>query len=154
MSHSPTPRPSDELIDILLVEDNPGDVRLVREAFAEADFEVSLHTIANGDDAVEFLTAKTTDEPVSVPDLVLLDLNLPGRDGCAVLEAIREDSQLACLPVIMLTSSSAEEDIARCYGASVNAYLTKPTAPDEFVSLIEILESFWFERVRLPPIPS
>lgn len=141
---------SDDAIDILLVEDNPGDVRLTQEAFKVTDRTVSLQTVSSGDGAVEFFQETSAD---SLPDLVLLDLNLPGRDGCGVLEAIRDDPQLKPLPVIVLTSSETDEDVARCYEARANAYLTKPTSPDEFISLASTLERFWVEQARLPPIP-
>lgn len=150
MSEIPPKTTADDAIDILLVEDNPGDVRLTQEAFKTADHEVTLQTVANGDDAVEFLRQSAES---SLPDLVLLDLNLPGRHGCEVLEEMRDDPQLNPLPVIVLTSSNAEEDIVRCYDASVNAYLTKPTAPDEFISLIDSIEEFWLRKAELPPIP-
>lgn len=141
---------SEDAIDILLVEDNPGDVRLIQEAVKVTDRVVSLQTVSSGDGAVEFLHEASAD---SLPDLVLLDLNLPGRDGCGVLEAIRDDPQLKLLPVIVLTSSETDEDVARCYEARANAYLTKPTSPDEFISLVSTLERFWIEQARLPPIP-
>lgn len=149
MHDIPSRQPNDP-ISLLLIEDNPGDIRLTQEAFKTTKQEVALQTITNGDDAVEFLQQSTEN---SLPDLVLLDLNLPGRDGCGVLEAIRDDSRLKPLPVIVLTSSEVDEDITRCYDAQANAYLTKLTDPDEFISLIEGLEQFWFEQARLPPIP-
>lgn len=141
---------SNDAINILLVEDNPGDIRLTQEAIKTTDREVTLQTITHGDEAVEFFQQATEG---SLPDLVLLDLNLPGQDGCEVLETVRGDSRLKPLPVIMLTSSEADEDIARCYDAQANAYLTKPTDPAKFRSLVEELERFWFEQARLPPIP-
>lgn len=144
---------SSEAINILLVEDNPGDVRLIREAFKEAEKETEFHTITNGGEAIDFLTSQATDDSITPPDLVLLDLNLPGSDGCEVLESIRDTQQIQPLPVIMLTSSGANEDVIRCYDASANAYLTKPTNPDEFVALVKTVEQFWFEKARLPPIP-
>jgi two-component system, chemotaxis family, response regulator Rcp1 len=152
MSNS-TPHRSGEALEILLVDDNPGDARLVREAFKETDCETILHVVTNGDDALKFVTQQDASESVSFPDLVLLDLNLPGKDGCDVLEAIRNDSQLEPLPVIMLTSSGASEDIERCYNARANAYLTKPTNPAKFITLMEVVEQFWFKQVRLPQIP-
>lgn len=127
-----------------------GDIRLTQEAIKATDREVTLQAITHGDDAVEFFQQPTEG---SLPDLVLLDLNLPGQDGCEVLETIRGDSRLKLLPVIMLTRSEADEDIARCYDAQANAYLTKPTDPVEFRSLVERLEQFWFEQARLPPLP-
>lgn len=145
-------RPSDEPIDVLIVEDNPGDVRLLREAFEAADSETTLHPVGDGDDAVDFLRRRADAESRTLPDLVLLDLHLPGKDGCAVLEAIRGDARLELLPVIVLTGSEDREDIERCYDAHANAYLTKPTSPEEFASLVESVERFWFERVQLPPV--
>ncbi|WP_394743224.1 response regulator, partial [Natronococcus roseus] len=109
-----------------------------------------LQSVTNGDDAVEFLRESADNE---LPDLILLDLNLPGRDGCEILEVIRDDPRLKPLPVLMLTSSEAEEDVARCYDARANAYLTKPTDPAEFISLLDAFEGFWVEQARLPPIP-
>ncbi|WP_312908283.1 response regulator [Natronosalvus caseinilyticus] len=141
---------TEDEIDILLVEDNLGDIRLTREAFKSAKQKVALQTVTNGDDAVEFLRTSSDNE---LPDLILLDLNLPGRDGCEVLEMIRDDPRLKPLPVLMLTSSEAEEDVARCYDARANAYLTKPTDPAKFISLVDTFEQFWVEKARLPPIP-
>ncbi|WP_226042435.1 response regulator [Natrinema sp. DC36] len=141
---------TEDEIDILLVEDNPGDIRLTREAFKSAEQEIALQSVTNGDDAVKFLRESADNE---LPDLILLDLNLPGRDGCEVLEVIRDDPRLKPLPVLMLTSSEAEDDIARCYDTRANAYLTKPTDPAEFSSLVDTFEQFWVEKARLPPIP-
>lgn len=98
------------------------------------------------------MTRRSTDESASLPTLALIDLNLPGMDGCEVLGTIRDDPQLQCLPVIILTSSTARDDVVRCYNANANAYLTKPTTPDEFISLVTAIERFWFEKVQLPPI--
>lgn len=142
---------SDDTLDILLVEDNPGDIRLTREAFKSAKQEIALQTVTNGDNSVRFLQESSADE---LPDLVLLGLNLPGRDGCEVLEIIRDDPRLKPLPVLMLTSSAADEDVARCYDARANAYLTKPTDPAEFSSLVDRFETFWVEQARLPSIPT
>lgn len=143
---------SDTPIEILLVEDNPGDIRLFQEAFDATSTETDLQTITNGDEAIEFLTERVEEEPSALPDIVFVDLELPGRHGCEVLEAIRESSRLKRLPVIILTGSDASEDITRCYDALANAYLTKPSDLDEFVSLAEMIEVFWFDRVRLPTV--
>lgn len=143
---------SDTPVEILLVEDNPGDIRLLQEAFDATSTETDLQTITHGDDAIEFLTRQATEEPSSLPDLVFVDLGLPGRHGCEVLEAIRENSQLKRLPVIILTSSDANEDIARCYDALANAYLTKPSDLEGFISLAEMIEVFWFDQVQLPTV--
>lgn len=151
MNHSTQPR-SDETVEILHVEDSPGDARLTQEAFKETDGEMTLHVVPNGDTALDFLTQQGAYESASLPDLVLLDLDLPGKDGCDVLEAIRDDPQLRRLPVIMLTGSEDSEDIARCYNAQANAYLTKPTDPAEFTALAEAVEQFWLKQVQLPPL--
>lgn len=151
-----TPSPHNQTIDgpitILYVEDNPGDVRLTQEAFKTTDYESTFHIATDGNEAIDFLTQQVTGD--ALPDIVLLDLNLPGLDGCDVLDTIRDDPQLKRLPVLMLTSSEAEEDVARCYKASANAYITKPSGPDEFASMVQSIEEFWFEWVHLPPMPS
>lgn len=133
--------------DILLVEDNPGDVRLTQVAFRAADFAVELHITTDGLEAMEFLR----DEELPSPDLMLLDLNLPRKDGFGVIEEIRDDRDLECLPVLVLSSSTSEEDISSCYEKQANAYLTKPDSPDSFVKLVQSIEKFWVETVRLPP---
>ena len=142
----------DEPIDILLIEDNPGDVRLVEEALKSTESQTSLHTISTGTAAIELLRQENGDGLPFVPDIALVDLNLPGKDGCDVLEAIRDDSQLKHLPVIILTSSKEREDVKQCYNATANAYLTKPDSPEGYVSLIEAVEQFWFKNAHLPPI--
>ena len=152
MSNHARQRSPNEPIDVLLVEDNPGDVRLTREAFETTDAETRLHVVRDGDAAVERLTRRDGDDPAASPDLALIDLNLPGRGGCEVLEAIRDDSELDRLPVIMLTGSEESDDVAQCYDADANAYLSKPSDPDEFIGLIAALEGFWFEQVHLPSV--
>lgn len=141
-------------IDVLLVEDNPGDVRLTREAFETTDTETTLHHVTDGDAALDYLSVGDTADSGSAPDLVLLDLDLPGTDGYEILEAIREDARLQYLPVIVLTSSDADEDVSRCYRANANAYVTKPTDCDEFTRMVEAFDQFWFQQVRLPPSSS
>lgn len=139
-------------VDILLVEDNAGDVRLIKEAFKATDHEVAFQAISRGDDAIEQLCEQADSDPESLPDLALLDLNLPGKNGCEVLNAIRNHPQLTRLPVLILTSSSNGDDVTRCYNADANAYLTKPTGPDEFEGLAAQIEQFWFRHATLPPI--
>lgn len=151
MSSNPTQQAGDPL-DILLVEDNHGDIRLTEEAFNASNPETVVNAIMNGDEAVDLLCEQTNRHPQSLPDIALVDLNLPGRDGCEVLKAIRSHPQLKPLPVIMLTSSAANDDIEHCYKATANAYLTKPTDPSEFESLAETIEDFWPKQAVLPPI--
>lgn len=139
----------DDSLDICLVEDNPADARLVREAFAETSHETAIRHATTGDEAEDLLSPETDDR---VPDLVLLDLNLPGMDGFEVLNTIRDDPHLQSLPVIILTSSKDEEDIARSYENTANAYLTKPTDPCDYVLLAESIEEFWFNNAELPPV--
>ncbi|WP_323190364.1 response regulator [Halostella sp. PRR32] len=139
-------------VDILLVEDNPGDVRLTREAFDTADFEVTIDAVSDGADALEYLNDREGTDSSPYPDLILLDLNLRRMDGFEVLENIRDDPVLSRLPVLVLTSSEAQEDIIRSYELSANAYLTKPSGPDEFVSLVRAVRDFWVEAVHLPRV--
>lgn len=145
---------SPDAVDILLVEDNPGDVRLIEEAFEETDTETRVHAVTDGREAIELVTDESAAGLPSIPDLALIDLNLPQKDGCEVLEAIRGEPRFRGLPVVILTNSESSEDITRCYDARANAYLTKPVDPDEFVSLVQTVEQFWFEQAQLPPIPS
>lgn len=145
---------SSESIDILLVEDNPGDVRLTREAFSEVSTDTTLHAVSDGDKALKFLAQRTGESSPPSPDLVLLDLNLPRMGGLEFLETIQDDPDIPNLPVLVLTSSEAAEDVRESYQKSANAYLTKPTDPDEFVSIAQAVENFWFNRVALPPVYS
>lgn len=141
-----------EPIDVLLVEDDPRDVRLLREALetTETDRETRLHTATSGSDAMTFLTESVESDSSASPNLVLLDLQLPARDGLEVLETITDDPRLRRLPVVILTGSDATDDIVRCYETRANAYLTKPTDPDGFVSLVESIERFWLTQAVLP----
>jgi CheY-like chemotaxis protein len=137
--------------DILLVEDNPGDVRLTEEAFKEGQISNTLHVTTDGVEALDFLHQRGEYVDAPRPDIVLLDLNLPRKDGDEVLEEIRADPDLTHLPVIILTSSSAEEDIVQSYELQANAYLTKPVDPEEFVDVVKSFQQFWLSVVRLPP---
>lgn len=150
MHNDTTLSATDDPIELLLVEDNPGDVRLVREALKKIDHEINLDVVTDGDTAVAELVQQNRDAPS--PDLVLLDLNLPGRDGCAVLNAVRADTDVHTLPVLMLSSSSTEEDVARCYDAKANAYLTKPCTLHELCELMEAVNEFWFAKAHLPSV--
>jgi two-component system, chemotaxis family, response regulator Rcp1 len=131
---------------ILLVEDNAGDVRLTREALREAEVAVDLVAVADGDQALEFLRGEG-----ARPDLILLDLNLPRKNGLEVLEEIKGDPELRHTPVIMLTTSSSARDIAACYDRGVNGYVVKPLELDDFTRLVQEINRFWFEVARLPP---
>lgn len=140
-----------EPAQLLLVEDNPGDVRLTEEAFKQGRIENDLHTVSDGSEALDFLHQRGTYEDAPRPDLILLDLNLPRKDGEEVLEELKDDSELRSIPIIVLTSSRAEEDVTRSYELHANAYLTKPVDPDEFIETVRAFEKFWFSVVRLPP---
>jgi len=142
-----------EPVDILLVEDNPGDVRLTEEAFHDAAINNDLHVVRDGQAALDFLFQVRDYEDAPRPDLVLLDLNLPKVDGMEVLEDVKQDPDLCRIPVIILTGSEAEEDIVESYENHSNAYLTKPIDPDEFVTLVQSFEQFWLTLVELPPNP-
>ena len=136
---------------ILLVEDNAGDVRLTREALREACVEVELTAVPDGEEALEFLRMEGRHADAQRPDLVLLDLNLPKRNGLEVLEEIRRDTDLRRVPVIMLTTSSSARDISACYDRGVNCYVVKPLDLDDFTALVQAINRFWFEVARLPP---
>lgn len=138
-------------LDILLVEDNPGDVRLIEEAFADVPATVSFERVADGKDAMGVLRARRDDADAVLPDLMLLDLNLPRMDGFGVLDAIRNDPELALVPTLILTSSGASADVVESYERGANAYLTKPADLEEFTTLGETVERFWAEIAELPP---
>ncbi len=138
--------------DILLIEDNPGDIRLTQEAFNESRIANTLHVVNDGIEALDFLNKRDGYEDAPRPDLILLDLNLPQKNGDEFLEELYEtEPHLARIPVIVLTSSQAEEDIVKSYELRANAYMTKPVDPSEFIATIQSFEDFWLEVVRLPP---
>ncbi|HVO59430.1 MAG TPA: response regulator [Terriglobales bacterium] len=138
-------------IDILLVEDNPADVRLTREALREARVINSLHVVQDGIEALDFLRNRGRYANSSSPDLILLDLNLPKKDGREVLAEIKQDENWKRIPVVVLTTSEAEEDIVRSYDLHANAYVTKPVDLKRFLEVIRVLEEFWLAVVTLPP---
>lgn len=139
-----------ESAQILLVEDNPGDVRLTEEAFKQAQIENDVHVVSDGTEALEFCYQRNEYEHAPRPDLILLDLNLPQKDGEAVLEELKSDPDLRSIPIIVLTSSRAEADVLKSYELHANAYLTKPVDPDDFIETVRAFERFWFSAVRLP----
>ena len=137
-------------VEILLVEDNPGDVRLTQEALREAKMLNNLSVVRDGEEAMEFLRQEDTYEEAARPDLVLLDLNLPRKDGRQVLAEIKADESLRRMPVVVLTSSDAEQDIFKSYDLHANCYITKPVGMNEFVTVVKSIEDFWFTIVKLP----
>jgi CheY-like chemotaxis protein len=141
---------SREQADILLVEDNPGDVRLTREAIEQGQISNTLHVATDGVEALDYLYQRSDHADAPRPDIVLLDLNLPRKDGDEVLEEINADPDLSTIPVIIMTSSDAEEDVTRSYELQANAYLKKPVHPDEFIETVQSFQSFWLSVVRLP----
>lgn len=142
-----------ESIEILLVEDSPGDVRLTREALSEAKVSNSLHVVKDGVEAMQFLRREGRFSAAPRPDLVLLDLNLPRMDGRKVLAEIKGDINLRTIPVIVLTTSDAEGDILKSYNSHANCYLVKPVDVDRFFAQVRSLEGFWLAVVKLPPEP-
>ena len=138
-------------VEILLVEDNPGDVRLTREALREGKVRNNLAVAADGVEAVAYLRKEGEYAEAVRPDLILLDLNLPRKDGREVLKEIKADPALRNIPVVVLTSSQAEEDIVRAYHLHANCYVTKPVDLDQFIRVVESIEDFWFTIVKLPP---
>jgi len=137
-------------IDVLLVEDNPVDVRFTHEAFREANGAIHFHVVSDGVEAMAFLRQEGAHVHASRPDLILLDLNLPKMNGREVLTYIKEDEGLKAIPVVILTTSEAEEDVAKSYQLQANCYLTKPTQLDEFENLVKSINDFWLTKVRLP----
>jgi len=138
-------------IEILLVEDNPGDARLTLEAFKEAKVINNFTVLGDGVEALSYLRRQGVYSNSVAPDLILLDLNLPKKDGREVLAEIKADEQLRKTPVVVLTTSAAEEDIARAYSGHANCYITKPVDLDQFWRVAQSIESFWLSLVKLPP---
>ncbi len=137
-------------INILLIEDNPGDVRLTQEAFKEGKMNIELSVTMDGVEAVKFLKKQEKYEDAVTPDLILLDLNLPKMDGREVLEVIKSDSILKRIPVVVLTTSNAEQDILKSYNLHVNCYINKPVDFDKFFDIIQKIEDFWLSIAVLP----
>jgi CheY-like chemotaxis protein len=138
-------------IEILLVEDNPGDVRLTREAFKEGKVLNNLSVVEDGAEAMAFLRQQGKYADVPRPDLILLDLNLPKKDGREVLPEIKEDTNLKRIPVVVLTTSKAEQDILKTYNLHANCYVTKPVDLEQFISVVRFVQHFWLSIVKLPP---
>lgn len=140
-----------EAIDILLVEDNEGDVHLTQEALKKAKVRNRVHTTVDGVEAMQFLRREGAFTNAPRPDLVLLDLNLPNMDGREVLEAMKADPALRAIPVVVVTSSAAEQDIVQSYALNANCYVTKPVDLQQFLHVIGSVSDFWLQIVKLPP---
>lgn len=140
-----------EPIVVLLVEDSAGDVRLTREAFREAKIRINLQVASDGAEATDFLNRAGKHANAPRPDLILLDLNLPKKNGREVLEEIKIDPALMSIPVFILTTSSAEEDVLRSYRLHANAFITKPVGLEGFLEVVKSIDSFWLTVVTLPP---
>jgi len=139
-------------VEILLVEDNAGDVGLIEEVFEEAKIRNNIHVAEDGEEAISFLHGKGKFSGSPRPDIIILDLNLPKKDGREVLREIKADENLHNIPVIVLTTSNAEKDILKSYDLHANAYVTKPLDFNQFMKVIESIENFWLEIIRLPKL--
>ncbi len=142
-------RNSKEKPRILLVEDNPGDIRLTQEAFKESSLDIQMDVVTDGEMALDFLFKKGRYADAIKPDVVLLDLNLPKKNGIEVLKEVKADETLKRIPVIVLTTSDADHDISKAYGLHANCYILKPVDFDDFAKVIRLIESFWFKAVQL-----
>ena len=138
-------------IEILLVEDSPGDIRLTLEVFKDSKISNNISVVEDGVEAINFLRRQGKHAGAVRPDLVLLDLNLPKKSGSEVLEEIKEDPDLKHIPVVVLTVSDAEEDILKCYRLLTNCFITKPVDLEQFIKIVKSIEDFWFCIVKLPP---
>ena len=138
-------------VEILLVEDNPGDVRLTKEALKEGKVYSNLHWAKDGVEALQFLKREGKHDTAPRPDIILLDLNLPKKDGREVLAVIKKDSVLKHIPVVVLTTSEAEEDVLRSYELHANCYVTKPVDLEKFIHVVQSIDRFWLTVVTLPP---
>lgn len=140
-----------KLIDILVVEDNSGDARLIREVMKDNKIFSSFYLAKDGVEAMEFLNRKGKFKTSPKPDLIILDLNLPKKDGREVLSEIKNDEKLKHIPIVIMTISQAEEDILRSYNLHANCYITKPIDLNQFIKVVKSIEDFWFSIVKLPP---
>lgn len=141
-----------KLVDILLVEDNPGDVLLTKEAFAEAKVKNNISVARDGEEALDYLYKRNGFESAVIPDIILLDLNMPKKDGREVLAEIKDNETLKRIPVVILTSSQAEQDVAKSYDLHANSYVLKPVDLNKFTEIVNAIESFWLSVVVLPPM--
>jgi len=137
-------------IEVLLVEDSPGDVRLTREAFKDAKVHINLHVASDGTDAMAFLHREGEHSNAPRPDLILLDLNLPKKDGREVLAELKESPTLKCIPVVILTTSASDADIQVSYQRHANCFITKPVDLEGFLKVVKSIDNFWLSVVKLP----
>jgi chemotaxis family two-component system response regulator Rcp1 len=137
-------------VQVLLVEDSPGDIRLTREAFRDAKMHVNLHIASDGEKAMAFLNREGEHEQAPRPDIILLDLNLPKKDGWQVLAEIKNDPSLSIIPVVILTTSASEEDVLRSYRLHANCYISKPVDLNGFLKVVKNIDNFWLSIVKLP----
>ena len=139
--------------DFLLVEDNPGDVRLTQEALKSHKVQNNLHVVTDGEEAMAFLRRQGKYKNAPRPDIILLDLNLPKKDGREVLAEIKSDANLKTIPVVIITSSEAEQDVIKSYNLNANCYVTKPVDLDQFIKVVQSINDFWLTIVKLPSGP-
>lgn len=137
-------------IEILLVEDSPSDANLMIREFSKAKIANNLHWVENGEDAMDYLRCQGEFADVARPDLILLDLNLPGMDGREVLAEVKADADLKLIPIVILTTSTDEEDVLRSYNLNANCYVTKPIDIKQFIHVIQLINEFWLAAVKLP----
>lgn len=142
--------PIEDAISVLLVEPNPGDARLFSESFEDATIACDIHTATDGESALDFVHQRNDHADSPRPDMILLDFQLPGVSGADVLSELKSEPALRSIPVIVMTSSASEEDIARSYDLHANAYVQKPVEPEEFIRLVRSFEDFWLTFVHLP----
>jgi two-component system response regulator len=138
-------------VEILLVEDNPGDVRLTKEALKESKIYNNLHVVMDGVEAMKYLRKEGKYEDQPEPDLIILDLNLPKKDGREVLKEVKEDDTLKRIPVVIMTVSNDEQDILDSYNSYANCYIKKPVDLNQFEKVVKLIDDFWFSIVKLPP---
>ena len=150
---SESPGTQNEAIEVLLVEDNPGDVRLTREALKDAKVHISLHVATDGIEAMSYLERTGPHVNAPRPDLILLDLNLPRKDGREVLKEIKESPSLRTIPVVILTTSSSDADVLQSYHLHANCYISKPVDLSGFLDVVKSIDNFWLSVVKLPRQP-
>lgn len=144
-------KPADRCMQVLLIEDNPADALLMEEALQDDRMLTLLHVVSNGDEALDFLYRRGSHTQAERPDLIMLDLNLPRKDGREVLAEIKNDPDLRNIPVLVITTSKSEEDVLKSYDLHANCYITKPVRLNQFLDMMKCIEQFWFNLVTLPP---